>query len=456
MKRKPSCKLNFTKRALAALEVPNGAKRIIVFDSNTQGLGFVVFPSGVRSFFHRRFANGVAERTTIGRFENFSIEQARGKAAELNAKLAQWKSAGSEGPSPLANVERAQATFSDLLDAYIRDHVKLHANNPKSAEQNLRWMAKKYFHAWMGRRIDSIRIEDVLSRRNELGQKRRYQANRIVQMVKALFSWSAGRKDGKVNFWPVANPARDIELYAEEKRRRFLQPDELANFNHELRREAHRDLHDFLVLTLATGARKSNVFAMRWTDISFERANWHIPVSKSGEGYDVALTPAAIKVIRRRRAETPDDAEFVFPSYGTSGHLTDLKKQWDKFRRRAGIPDVRIHDLRRTKGSYMAIGGVSLQQIGAVLGHRSLGSTEIYARLHQESLRQAIQEGDAVMKRMTKQAKKRLQLAERKQIPPFGGPKKQKRLKAGHLRTVRDDLGSELLTLPETTSVPSS
>jgi integrase len=431
MSRKPTRKLNFTKRALAAIKAPDGVERIIVLDTNTPGLGFVVFPSGARSFFHRRFAGGVAERTTIGSFEDFSIEQARGKAAELNAKLAQWKSAGSEGPNPLANAERAQATFGELVDAYIRGHLRPNANDPQAAERNLRWMAKKYFGAWTSRRIDSIRIEDVLALRNEIGPTHKYQANRNVEMIKALFSWSAGRKDGKVNFWPVANPARDIELYDEEKRTRFLQPHELVKFNAELRKEPHRDLRDFLVLALATGARKSNVFAMRWSDISFERANWHIPISKSGEGYDVALTPAAIKVIRRRRGETPDDAEFVFPSYGTSGHLVDLKKQWNKFRERAGITDVRIHDVRRTRGSYLAIAGVSLQQIGAVLGHRSLGSTEIYAQLHQESLRQAIEDGDAVMKRMTKQAKKRLKLGGHKQILRVEAPNRQKQIKAG-------------------------
>jgi integrase len=120
-------------------------------------------------------------------------------------------------------------------------------------------------------------------------------------------------------------------------------------------------------------------------------------------------------VLRRRREETADGVPFVFPSHGKSGHVIELKKQWDKFRKRAGIPDVRVHDLRRTKGSYMAISGVSLQQIGAVLGHRSLGSTEIYARLHQESLREAVETGDAAMERMTKQARKRMKLAARKQ-----------------------------------------
>jgi integrase len=278
-------------------------------------------------------------------------------------------------------------------------------------------MAKKHFSGWGARRIDSIKIEDVLALRNKVGEKHKYQANRIVEMAKTIFSWSAKSKDGKVNFWPVANPAREVELYEEDERDRFLQPHELVRFNDELKKETHRDLRDFLALALATGARKSNVLAMRWCDISFERSNWNIPDTdtKSGKAYDVPLTPAALHVLRRRRREIPEDAKYIFPSVGKSGHLIEVKKQWDKFRKRAGIPDVRIHDLRRTKGSYMAISGESLQQIGAVLGHRSLASTGIYARLHQESLREAIASGDAAMARMTQQARKRMKLAGREQ-----------------------------------------
>jgi len=413
MKKTPAKKLNFTKRALDALPIPSDGRQT-VFDTQTLGLGFTVFASGVKTFFHRRFANGRAERTTLGSFEDLSIPEARGRAADINAKVAQWKLNGFKGPSPFAKTVRTGATFSELLEAYIKGRVS-EANNPEDAERNIRWMAKKYFAAWTARRIDSITIEDVLAVRNIVGEKHKYQANRLVEMVKAVFSWSAGSKDGKVNFWPVENPARNVELYEEEKRERFLQPHELVAFNDELKKEAHRDLRDFLTLALATGARKSNVLAMRWADIVFERTNWNIPVTKNGKAYDVDLMPAALQVLRRRREETPDDAEFVFPSRGKSGHLTNLKKQWDRFRKRAGIPDVRIHDIRRTKGSYMAISGVSLQQIGAVLGHRSLGSTEIYARLHQESLRKATESGSAAMQRMTKQARKRMKLAARKQ-----------------------------------------
>src|SRR4029077_14721732 len=116
------------------------------------------------------------------------------------------------------------------------------------------------------------------------------------------------------------------------------------------------DTRDVLALYLATGARRGNVNGMRWADISFELLTWRIPMSKSGEGYDVALTPAAIEVLERRH-ETKGESEFVFPARSKSGHIVDIKKKWQKFRKRAGIPDVRLHDLRRTKGSYAALSG---------------------------------------------------------------------------------------------------
>jgi integrase len=412
MKKKSAQKINFTKRALEALPVPREG-RLTVFDTQTLGLGFTIFASGVRTFFHRRFANGRAERTTLGSFDDLSIPEARGRAANVNAKVAQWKLNGFKGPSPFAKNVRTGATFGELLEAYIKGRVSK-ANDPADAERRLRLLAKKYFGAWMSQRIDEITVEDVLAIRNKVREKHKYQANRIVETVRAIFSWSAKSIDNKVNFWPVENPARNVELSDEDERDRFLQPDELVKFDNELKKEPHRDLRDFLTLALATGARKSNVLAMRWSDISVERANWHIPITKSGEAYDVHLTPASLQVLGRRRRETPD-AEYIFPSRGKSGHVIELKKQWDRFRKRAGIPDIRIHDLRRTKGSYLAISGASLQKIGQVLGHRSLGSTEIYAQLLQESLHEAVASGDATMERMKLAARKRMRLAARQQ-----------------------------------------
>ena len=72
-------------------------------------------------------------------------------------------------------------------------------------------------------------------------------------------------------------------------------------------------------------------------------------------------------------------------------HLQDPKKAWKRILKRAGIENLRLHDIRRTLGSYQALMGTSLHIIGKTLGHRSLGTTQIYARLADKPIRDSMQ-----------------------------------------------------------------
>jgi integrase len=194
-----------------------------------------------------------------------------------------------------------------------------------------------------------------------------------------------------------------------------LQPEQLVRFNECLENETHVDLKDFLILEMTTGARKSDLFSMRWEDWHRERQLWTVPFPKNGESYDVSLLPSAVEVLERRHAEALNSAVWVFPGVGKSGHLMELRKPWDAFRKRAAITDIRVHDLRRTVGSYLAISGTPLQQIAAALGHKSMQSTLVYARLQYEAIRDARETGQAKMLEMMDAAKKRMKLASKKQ-----------------------------------------
>ncbi len=414
-------KRSFTQRMIESLAPKE--KRYNEPDAGARHLFVVVHPSGKKCFFHLAKAFDptkgacVPRRTHLADVEDITIEGARAKAEELNSALATWRMNGYKGPDPLAKVERSAPArvpvFRELVEAYIVNHVREEANNPVKAEAHLRWQVKKYFGAWLDKRLDKITVEDVLAVKNACGEHR-YMANRCVEVARCLFNWSAQTKDGKVRFWSTPNPAKDVGSFEEKQRKRFLQPDEVVWFDDALKNEKHRDLKDFLTLALSTGVRRSNIFSARWPDIQWERLTWCIPFSKNGESYDVQLLPAALETLKRRRALIPEGEEFVFPGIGASGHLIDLKKPWNAFRKRAGFPDVHLHDLRRTHGSYLAIAGVPLQQIKSALGHKSLQSTEVYAHLLDESVRGARESGQAKMQELTKKARKRLKLAERK------------------------------------------
>lgn len=404
--RKPTRKLNFTKRALEALEAPRGADRLVVFDTHTPGLGFVVFASGVQSFFHRRQVRGVAERTTLGRFPDRTIEQARGDASRLNAKIAAWKLSGYQGQSPFDERQEAE-TFDDLVDKYIERHVKSHASRPERAVQEVRWAVDKHLASWKNAKLGEITRSDVVQVHEEVGRKHTTAANRLVQLVRRLYSWA---ESPDVGLHRGENPARHIKLFHESRRTRFLKPAEMHPLFTALKKEPNADLQDYVKLALWTGARRGDLLSMRWRDVALADNRWEIPHPKNRTPYVIALTPEAVEILRARRKRSKD-SDWVFPSKrGSSGHIENFKRGWKTLLKRAGLADkdLRQHDLRRTLGSYQAAGGSSLGIIGKSLGHKSLAATQIYAQLDLEPVRESVLTATRTMIAASKKKPKQL------------------------------------------------
>jgi integrase len=386
------------------------ATRLQFLDDDVRGFGLRVEPNGRKSFFWRAKVRGDIVMRSLGEFrKEIELDQARDDARTLAGKAADWKRRNFEGQSPFLRerIDRSSVpTFSELFEAYVAGQVRPNANRPEKAERDLRWIVKKNFSHWNARPVDSISVEDVLAVKNKCGEHR-VQANRCVEFCRTLFNWCDRSTDGKVNFWKVKNPAAEVSRFKEKPRERFLQPDEANRFNECLLKSEHKDLRDFLTLALNTGARKSDLYSMAWRDIHWERNVWLVPHPKNGHAYEVALLPTARTVLERRQSESAESDVFVFPGVGKSKHLVDLKKPWKKFRTEAGLQDITTHDLRRTVGSYLAISGMNLPTIAAALGHKSLGSVKVYARLHNEAVRTARATGQSTMLQLMRQAAKR-------------------------------------------------
>lgn len=393
-----------------------GTKRKNERDDELTGFGIRVEAASIggrKSFFWNAKVSGEVVFKSLGEWPAVSVKAARDRAREWAGKASAWKQAGCpENANPFAKAKRQERAttpkFSELVDTYVERHLKAKALHPEVAEYNLRLTVKNYLESWRDLPIDQITTEHVLAAKN--AGRGKFIQNSIVELTRRLYNWSNRSKDGKINFWPVQNPAKDISFNPHGKktaRKRYMQPDELVRFHEELKKETHVDTRDVLVLLLATGMRKGNVYEARWKDVHLDSKIWNVPMSKSGEGYPVKLLPAALEVLERR-SETKGENEFVFPANSASGHIEDIKKTWIELRKRAGIGDVRLHDLRRTKGAYAAISGESLQKIAAMLGHKSLGSTEIYAQLAAESAGEASRASDAKMKELMEKAKRRI------------------------------------------------
>ena len=387
-------RMSFNKKGLAALPVPK-TKREVYHDKGTRGLGLLVRPTGHKSFFWFRRVNGDPTWKTIGDFPDLEIGQARESADGFNKKLAEWKRKNYEGPSPFK--QQDALTLGTLYDKYYETlktkgcSAKRGPATEKSLKDTQSWY-KAHLKRWADRKLDSLRVDRVRELHKDITEKNGpIIANRAIGLLRRCINWGI-RKD----IWQGENPAEKIDWNAEKSRERFVQPDEMARLLKAVEKErgVNWDLHDFILLALYCGQRKSNLLAMRWEQIKMSvtgEAEWEIPITKNGRSHKIPLLPEALTVLQDRKRRAKDEkSAWVFPSGGKSGHLRDVKKSWGRLRKAVKIPDVHIHDLRRTLGSFMAGANVSLPIIGKALGHNSVASTQVYARLQLDPVRQAM------------------------------------------------------------------
>jgi integrase len=394
-------------------------KRQNFLDDQQSGFGLRIEPNGRKSFYYYAKVGGKVIFRALGEPPYTTVKEARAMATELAGRAASWRGRGFRDPNPFEADKPHKAssapTFAALVEAYITGHIhdpKVGLNNPAKTEESLRWTMKKYCGEWMSRPVDSFTIADVLALRDSAG-KAYYMANRLVQMVRALFAYCNEDTDAKTPVFPLPiNPASKVSLFKEKKRERYLTPEELVILEAELEKPTTpRDLADFVKLALDTGARKSNILTMQWCEIDWDLKQWRIPKTKSGMPYTVDLLPRALEVLDRRRKELSTTDPCVFPRHhGETNLHIDVPFRNLMDRLGGTFTTVRVHDLRRTCGTVLARAGVSVQEIGACLGHSplNLSSTLIYSKIAQAQLPAARQRAAENMEQLKEQARKRM------------------------------------------------
>lgn len=374
-------KFNFTKATIDALPLPEKGWKYY-YDLKVQGLGIGIGSTGKRSFILYRKINGKPERIILGRYPDVTIEQARGKASELNSEIAKGIN-----PGEIKRGKKAELTFAELFAEYLEHHSKLKKKTWTEDVAQFNTHLAKPLGSRKLSAINRTHIATIHSCITKAGHPT--TANRVKALISSIFGWSIS-----TGLWHI-NPAIGIKLNKEKSRDRFLQGDELPRFFKALAEEENITLRDYFLLSLLTGARRSNVLAMKWSDVNLDRAEWRIEETKNGTPQTVVLSPEAVEVLRNRKPS--ECATFVFPGTGGTGHLMEPKKGWKRILERAEISDLRIHDLRRTLGSWQAKTGASLSIIGKSLNHKNQSTTAIYARLDLDPVRDSVNTATSAM-----------------------------------------------------------
>jgi integrase len=213
-------------------------------------------------------------------------------------------------------------------------------------------------------------------------------ANRLVQVIRNLFIHAARK-----GTWSGPNPTidpvtgRGIKKYTVASRERHLTTAEAGRVLAYAETEP-QPWRDFWRLLILTGVRASTLREMKWAhlDLRNTESAWAVPTTKNGDPQLVPLTETAAAILRERLAATPKRkgkpaSVWVFPMRDDPSQcIADLDHAWARVKEHAMLDGVRIHDLRRTAGSWATQGGAPLPAVGKMLGHRSHNSTAVYAR----------------------------------------------------------------------------
>jgi integrase len=235
---------------------------------------------------------------------------------------------------------------------------------------------------WRHRRLSDLTREHVAELHARVGRDSgHYAANRGLALLRAMFNlartWGLCSGD---------NPATGIRAFREEKRDRFLNPDELSRALLAIDQEPDWRWRGYFRLALLLGPRRHELLRARWPELDFSARSWRLPTTKAERPHLLPLPTPAVEILESLPSR--GQSEWLFPSSAArSGHLEEPRKAWQRIRERAKTKDVRIHDLRRTLGSWLAASGYGLPMIGRVLNHSQPSATAVYARLDLEPVR---------------------------------------------------------------------
>lgn len=366
-------RFRFGKERTEALVAPASGGRATCYDTEIPKLAVRITSAGTKSFYVVKRTGREMVWFKLGVFPDMSVEQARKEAPKSLAAFA-----SDQNPADVRRAQKQEPTFREMFKEYGERHgikkrswttdQSLYANHLQSlAPRKLTTMSR----AMISRILSDLEREG--------------KAGATINNVRALVSTIYGRAIE----WGHAttNPVTGIRTRTKVKRDRFLQADELPRFFQSVAEEPNGRLRDYILLALLTGARRSNLLAMRWAEINLPDSVWRMSDTKFGTPQNVTLSPEAVTILQARKEAAKPGAVLVFPGTGASGHIEEPKKAVIRIMARAGIPygrndpdGVTLHDLRRTLGSWQAKTGASLAIIGNSLNHKSQQAMAIYAR----------------------------------------------------------------------------
>ncbi|MDD9993525.1 MAG: tyrosine-type recombinase/integrase [Rhodospirillales bacterium] len=365
-----------TDRTVAALSAESDT---VVWDRALTGFGVRVYPSGARVYVVQARGPEGTKRITVGRHGVIGATEARRRAALIIARIR-------AGEAPVPEVQKPESvTVATLAERYLREHVAVRCK-PTTATQ-YRLAIERYIVPALGTRpVSSLGRSQVAELQHSLSD-RPAMANLVIatlsRMIEQGMAWGVAGE--------ISNPCRSAPKYRARRRERFLTDAEfrrLGSTLDELEATGRLSPHAAAALRLLmlTGCRRNEILTLRWEDVHLHTQELRLRDSKTGPR-TVSLSPEAAQVLAS--IERLPGNPWVIPGARPGARLSSLFEPWRKVRARAGLDDVRIHDLRHSYASRALALGESLPVIAKLLGHAQIQTTARYTHLTRDAVKDA-------------------------------------------------------------------
>ena len=371
-------KLQYKTISARTVEALTVEKDTVFWDTQLKGFGVRVYPSGSKMYVVQSRGPAGPRRVTVGRHGVISADRARRRAASIVARI----KAGEE-PVPRRTPAAAGPTVAELAERYFREHVEVRCK-PRTAEKH-RYVVDTYILPALGKlpicglgRTHAANLHYSLRGKPTTANEAVATLSRMLNQAEA---WGLALEG--------SNPCRFVVKYKRRKLERFLTEEEFRRLGRELtaleakgRMPAHAAAA--LRLLMLTGCRCGEILTLRWEDVHLEASELRLRDSKTGPRV-VPLSPAAARVLAGlpRVAGNP----WVIASRRPGRHVSQITYHWYCVRARAGLEDVRLHDLRHSFASRALALGEGLPMIGKLLGHSKIQTTARYAHLARDSVK---------------------------------------------------------------------
>jgi integrase len=381
----PKIKLDAQECLLATC--PEGKSKLVLWDTAIAGFTLEVRPGGGKTYYLRYWDEAGRQRQLkLGGYADISFKDARKKAQRLRSEV----TLGGDPAAKKAEI-KSIPTYAELAAQHLA-HAKSYQRSHADVESTMRL---HLLPRWAKLKLNEIRQQDIAV---WLGEKRAEGFKpSTVEKMRVTFH----RSFELAAQWSIpggqTNPVRGIPRPKfNNGRERYLSTVEAERLQRAVEASANPQLKYIVGLLLLTGARKRELLNARWEHIDTERKSWHIPDSKTGKARYVPLSQRALNLIDK--FPTYDKCPWLLPNPETREPFVDIKRAWDTARTEAGLPGLRIHDLRHSAASFMINAGIDLFAVGRILGHADHQSTMRYSHLANDTLMAAVEAGAANLK----------------------------------------------------------